>query len=335
MASEETDATPATRRSIAPWLALGVAVSAGAIVLAIRDIDLAEVGDAIEGASMGLFLAGVVLILLSYPFLALRWRSLATLLGPPGPGRMLELVMIGAAVNNALPARLGEVARSLGLARTTRRPVLESFGTVVVDRVADAVLFTVLFGATVAVSPTPGWVRWVGVGGALITVAAVGLLVGVAFFTGRRGGPPPDRRWLRHVFALAEGFRCVRSTGAAVRALVLSVVAWAVWVAGAWLVGDAIGFRLSLTEVLMLVALLGLGSAVPSAPGFIGTYHWIAASAVGLFGVTRPDALAYAVLLHAAWFIPTTVIGSLLMVRWGLGFAALRRVSLTSRTAEA
>jgi uncharacterized membrane protein YbhN (UPF0104 family) len=99
---------------------------------------------------------------------------------------------------------------------------------------------------------------------------------------------------------------------------------------GAWFVAESIGIRLSLPEVLFTTGLLGLGSAVPSAPGFIGTYHWIAASAVGLFGVGGADALAFAVLLHAAWFIPTTIAGSILMVRWGLGFAALRRISMTT-----
>jgi hypothetical protein len=46
--------------------------------------------------------------------------------------------------------------------------------------------------------------------------------------------------------------------------------------------------------------------------------------------VAGADALAFAVLLHAAWFVPTTVAGSILMVRWGLGYATLRRVSLST-----
>jgi glycosyltransferase 2 family protein len=317
-------------RSVLPVLLLGALVSAGAILLATRGIELGEVAAAIGDANPWPLAVGAALMLASYPVLAVRWRSIASDLGPPPSPQMLELVLIGSAVNNALPARLGEVARSVGLGRSARRPVLQSFGTVVVDRVADVVFFAVVFGATVAVSPTEGWVRWVGLGGAAITVGALAVLAGVAVAMGRRTGDPPTGRLTRHLYTLGEGLRCVRTPAAAARALVLTALAWGSWMVGLWFIADSLAIRLSVAEVLFTTGLLGLGSAVPSAPGFIGTYHWIAASSLGLFGVAGADALAFAVLLHAAWFVPTTVAGSILMVRWGLGYATLRRVSLST-----
>lgn len=315
---------------------VGGLLSLAGIVLATRDIDLPEVGAAISEASLAGLALGVIAILASYPLLALRWRSIAADLGPPAAPKMVELVLIGAAVNNALPARLGEVARSVGLGREARRPVLQSLGTVVVDRVADVVFFALAFGATVAVSPTPGWVRLVGTAGAALTVLAVGAIAAASLIVRRRAGRERSTGAIRrHLLTLAEGLRCVRSRRVLARALGLTAAAWGVWMAGAWLVGESLGVVLSPAELLFTTGLLGLGSAVPSAPGFIGTYHWIAASAVGLFGVGSSDALAFAVLLHAAWFVPTTIVGCLLMVRWGLGLATLRRASLTSRPAEA
>lgn len=318
-----------------PWLIVGGIISAASLVLATRGIHLADVADAIEAASPLPLVAGVLLILASYPLLALRWRGIAADLHPPPATRMLELVLIGTAVNNALPARLGEVARSVGLARSANAPVLRAFGTVVVDRVADVLFFAAAFAATVAFSPTPGWVRWVGLGGTVITVVLVGVLVGVAVAMARRPtSAAPPGRFMTQVLNFAEGLRCVRTAGAAARALLWTAGAWGVWMLGAWCIGDSIGIRLSVSEIVFTTALLGLGSAVPSAPGFIGTYHWIAASALGLFAVGGADALAFAVLVHAAWFIPTTVIGSVLMVRWGLSFAELRRVSITRAPAR-
>jgi glycosyltransferase 2 family protein len=209
--------------------------------------------------------------------------------------------------------------------------VMQSFGTVVVDRVADVVFFAIAFGATVTVSPTPGWVRWVGVGGSLLTGVLVAAIAVAAVVMSRRAGrDAPDGRIRRHLVTLGEGLRCVRTARGAARALLLTALAWGVWMIGAWLIAGSLDVDLSATQVLFTTGLLGLGSAVPSAPGFIGTYHWITASALGLFGVGGADALAFAVLLHAAWFIPTTVVGSVLMARWGLGFRALRRTSLSA-----
>jgi uncharacterized protein (TIRG00374 family) len=315
-------------------LVVGGGLSIAGIVLATRGIDLGEVGSAISDATPLWLAFGALAILASYPLLALRWRIIATDLRPPILSKMVELEFIGAAVNNALPARLGEVARSVGLARESSRPVLQAFGTVVVDRVADVVFFAVAFGATVAVSPTPSWVRWLGVAGAILTVLAVVTIALVSLWLRRSVDQKPDGALRRQLLSLAEGLRCVRTPGIFWRSMALTGAAWGVWMAGAWLVGESLGITLSLPELLFTTSLLGLGSAVPSAPGFIGTYHWIAASALGLFGVGSSEALAFAVLLHAAWFVPTTLVGCLLMVRWGLDFAGLRRASVASQPVE-
>jgi uncharacterized membrane protein YbhN (UPF0104 family) len=60
---------------------------------------------------------------------------------------------------------------------------------------------------------------------------------------------------------------------------------------------------------------LNLGVAIPSSPGFIGTYQWLGVSALGNLGVGHADAFAFSVLMHATWFIPTTVAGGALILR--------------------
>jgi uncharacterized membrane protein YbhN (UPF0104 family) len=74
---------------------------------------------------------------------------------------------------------------------------------------------------------------------------------------------------------------------------------------------------------------LNLGSAVPSSPGYVGTYEWLGVAALGLLGVDNELALAFTILLHAAWYVPTTVVGGLALCARGL--ARLRPVSRESR----
>jgi uncharacterized membrane protein YbhN (UPF0104 family) len=90
--------------------------------------------------------------------------------------------------------------------------------------------------------------------------------------------------------------------------------------AGAWCAARSLDVELPLVGVLFTTGVLGLGSAVPSAPGFIGTYHWIAASSLELFDAAPADALAFAVLLHAMWFLPTTLAGIIVAVKMGQPF---------------
>jgi glycosyltransferase 2 family protein len=320
--------------SMLSLLACGLVVSGVAVWLVTRGVSLSDVGDAVASANPGWLLLGVVCILSSYPLLGLRWTAIVRQTADPPRERMVELVLVGAAVNNLLPGRLGEVARAFGLSRLVRRPLLECFGTVVVDRIADLVLFAACLFTTVWTAPDARWVHWIAIGGAIMTGVCVVALAVVAVVLRRRGDRPlPDRGVLHHVGAFLRGLDTVPIRAVILRVAAYTVAAWGIWIVGAWAIGRSVGVPLTVPEVLFATGIIGLGSAIPSAPGFVGTYHWLAASAVGLYGVGGADALAFAVLLHAAWFVPTTLVGSGIMVRRGLTPGALRKVSLRAARA--
>jgi uncharacterized membrane protein YbhN (UPF0104 family) len=80
---------------------------------------------------------------------------------------------------------------------------------------------------------------------------------------------------------------------------------------------------------------VNLGSALPSSPGFVGTYQWLVVAALELFSVARSDAFAVSVLLHAAWYVPTTLAGLVLATAVGASWrpAQPRRVGSTGEHA--
>ena len=82
----------------------------------------------------------------------------------------------------------------------------------------------------------------------------------------------------------------------------------------AWLVASWLG-RAHPLEVLLVTAVPNPGVAIPSSPGFIGTYQWLGVAALGNLGVGHADAFAFSVLMHAAWYLPTTFAGVVLALR--------------------
>jgi hypothetical protein len=305
---------------------VGIALSAAALWLALRNVDLGELRDAITGASVAPLGLGTVLILATFPLLGLRWHAVAGDRAGRRP-TMIELTLNGAAVNNVLPGRLGELARAAGLARDTRRSAFAAFGTVVIDRLTDLSILAACLVATVLWSPVPDWVRWivaVGSATALGGVAVTAVIVAAV----RRRGVPTRGRWRARLGAFAQGLDCVDSWRAAARVALWAVGVWAAWMTGAWLVARSVGVAMTVIEIVFMTGIVGLGSALPSAPGFIGTYHWLASSTLVLYGVARPEALAFAVLVHASWFVPTTLVGCALMLRRGITWNSLRSVSL-------
>jgi len=60
---------------------------------------------------------------------------------------------------------------------------------------------------------------------------------------------------------------------------------------------------------LLLIAGMGLGSALPSTPGYVGIYQFVAVTVLVPFGFSRSDALAYSLVLQAFGYVWITFWG--------------------------
>lgn len=114
---------------------------------------------------------------------------------------------------------------------------------------------------------------------------------------------------------------------------VYTALLWITTAAGVILIAE--GFQLGLpweAAWLILVA-LAFGVSVPSAPGFVGTFHYSAMVCLLLYGVPRPEALSYAILLHATNILPVLFLGLTLLWGEGLTLGGLARMSSKAQAA--
>jgi uncharacterized protein (TIRG00374 family) len=307
--------TAGQRRSVLVGLVLGIPLSAVFLVLALRNVDLAEVEEALRGSRLPLLLAAVAAMACVYVLQATRWRLIAATPGVP-LARMTEMVVGGVACNNVLPGRLGDLFRARWLGKAARIPGGRALATVVLDRGADVLTLVVFLVASLLFVADASWVRWIVVGGIVLLICLAALLLFARSYTssrsrGRRQGRSRLRRIVRD---LVEGLAEPLGRRRAAAVALLSLGAWGSWAVAAWLVARSVGVELSPAEALFTTAVLNLGVAIPSSPGFIGTYQWLAVSALGLFGIAREDALAFSILMHAVWYVPTTFAGGVMLL---------------------
>lgn len=310
-----------------PWLisGLGLLVSAAMLWLAVRGVNLGDVRRSLEAADLPLVLAAALLAPLPWVLIGERWHRISRSMDPPSRTTMVELVFVGAAVNNCLPGRLGDVARGAGLAKDTGRSFTQALGTIVLDRGADLLFFAACFGVTAILFPVEDWVVVVGIGTLVVVIGGVALAAAV-MLAARRPSTGTGRlaRLLPHVRGLASGIGILRGRADYATVIAWTVLAWLVLFAGNWCVARSMGVTLGIGEVVFLTTVISLGTALPSLPGFVGTFHWVASSSLQLFGVDPATSLAIAVLMHALAFVPTTVIGLPLMLRRGVRWGSLR-----------
>jgi glycosyltransferase 2 family protein len=309
---------------------VGVPIGLVFLWLAVRNADLDAVRATLREADVGLVALAIASFGVVYFFQSARWRRIAAT-----PlvrlARFYEMTVSGVAVNNVLPGRIGDFLRARWLGVDSGMAGGKAFGTVILDRAFDLVVLVGLLIVGIAAVASSGWLVQLAAAGAVVVLGIAGVLLLSRIYIGRRERDRRERGLVRRlvrdtVERLAEplGRRHL------VVWLVLSLAAWALWAVAALLVARSLGIELSLTEALFVTAVLNLGSAVPSSPGYVGTYEWLGVASLGLLGIDHEPALAFTILVHAAWYVPTTLFGAVaLAVRGSKQFR--RRVGAGQR----
>ena len=81
----------------------------------------------------------------------------------------------------------------------------------------------------------------------------------------------------------------------------------------------ALGVSLPFAGALLVVGVGALGTSIPSAPGYVGTYELAASATAGALGASGAAALGLAVVLHATTLLPVALSGAVALLLMGRG----------------
>lgn len=239
-----------------------------------------------------------------------RWHRLV---GRGTRADAYALTTVGYMGNNALPARAGDILKAMLTAHHGGVARRQAFGTLVAERLLDAIALGLVFAVVVAAGDLP-----LGLSGATVALLA-GVLALAAAAVLRLA---PRARGL--LAALLRPSRdLIGARGAAL--LALSALLWFVEGAVYAVLGHVAGVPLSLSDGMYVMALANVAAMIPAAPGYIGTFDAAVVVGVRLAGAgASAVALPYVVLVRFVLFVPITLVGLvLLLARYG-GIATAR-----------
>lgn len=297
--------------------------------LATRRVDFHAAWGATRNTSLGWLVVGVVLINAALVPMAVRWKIATEGIvdRPPPVGSFLQVVVCSQAANNVVPARPGDILRVLWLGRVSGVGAASAAASMLADRALDVLALCLVIAVGFPFVRHETWVLGVGIAGLAGCLVLIGLWAWCRHLADRRvaGAPTPEtgpiRRQLSR-FSLAFGG--LLTARRAVRMAAWTAVLWAIWAVGAWAIAQAMDLNLTPLQVLFATAVLNVGLAIPSSPGFVGTYQWLIINALALFAIGRDQAFAYAIVQQLAWFVPQTLVGLILLPRVGMSLGRLR-----------
>jgi uncharacterized membrane protein YbhN (UPF0104 family) len=255
-----------------------------------------------------------------------RWHMI--LLRAGIPASMVDaqaLIVVGYMGNTVLPARGGELLRIFFLGRRTGSSRVTILGTIVAERLLDALALLVMLGVLLAIVTASG-AHDLSHPSTLALVAASVVLAGALLLLGAwwmaRAGH--FRGLSSRVVSLTLATRNLLSA----QGLLLGLLTVPIWVGEGfiyWLVGAALHLPLDFAQSCFLVVLSSLVATIPAAPGYAGTYDAAIQLGLGALGVHGGRAISFGLLVRLVIFVPITLAGLVLLVlRYG-GLSSLVR----------
>lgn len=316
------------------WTPLGFLVSAVALYLAFRNVDFRDVWDALRGAAYLWIVPAASLIVVSLFLRAVRWRLLFYPRDDLRFGSVFGSMNTGYFVNTVLPARLGEVVRAVLLARLEDVRVGHALSTVIVERVLDLLTTIAILALLIPFVDLPQeYVTPLLIGTILVVLALAGMIVAGAFprLTHRLAGLLTrflSERWADRLHGLIDsfldGFSVLSNPGVALRLAGLSVIIWLTIALAMECMLLAFHFNLSPAAPMFVLALISLSFIVPSSPGHVGLFQFVAVEALTQgFDVDRNTALGFALVTNLVSFAPPALLGLWFVWRSGLSIGRL------------
>ncbi|MBM3158873.1 MAG: flippase-like domain-containing protein [Bacteroidetes bacterium] len=287
--------------------------------LSLRELDREkwqQLSSSVQNAKLWLVIPVSFLLLLSHYLRGIRWKLLIDPLGYKiKPINSFLTVLIGYLVNLGVP-RLGEFIRCTFLSRYEKVEVEKLVGTVIVERLFDAVCLLIVFGLTWGLQPDL-YERFSSVLTSNSQTATAGnpyfnwlILAFLLLFTGwiiwkkKKLTDLVDQVLI--VFnRVLNGLLSVRKLKKPRSFLLLTLAIWVLY-----LLSGYIGFMAfdatrvyGITEALTILSVGSIGMII--SPGGIGIYAYLILQTMQAYGLDYTNALAFGWIL---WLVQTAVI---------------------------
>jgi uncharacterized protein (TIRG00374 family) len=254
----------------------------------------------------------------SYFVRAYRWRILLNTDATFSIATVFLATMAGYLGNSFLPARAGEFVRTYIISSRSTLSKTYVLTTALSERMVDAIVLVLASSVVLlGVNPKPGWLA--DVSHTTAAIAGAGLLtIAIVPHTGDlverllRAIPMPEglrKRLLELAAQILLGLRTFHSPTRLAGFGFWTVVVWSLDSCTVMAGGYALGIELPFRVALLLIAGLGLGSALPSTPGYVGIYQFVTVSILAPFGVSHDDALAYSFVMQALGYVVVVALG--------------------------
>lgn len=322
---QENNSQQGSGSSALTWL--GLVFSLACLYWLYKSVDMVELKNTLLSADWRYLVLCISMMAVSYVVRAERWKYFFPTDIKVDLWPSLRCLVIGFFMNNILPARMGEVARSIYGGKAFKTSRMTVLATVAGERLADAMvisgLFVLLFsilGLGLGFGPARPF-YFVAIG-----FFAVGVVTWIYVFLREKLESRVSRLVVKINLRLVEkiwkklqkftiGLVPMTELTRLSPILFYSLIIWGIELSVYIVVSKAFGLELSWGMASLYLACANFSSLIPSSPGGIGVIEAITAGVVSQTGVSKELALAVIATQHLMQILVVGIPGVIFVLK--------------------
>ena len=322
---------------------IGFFLSLFFLAIFFRKIDLTSIWNSFQQVDYLYLLPFIVINLFSVWIRARRWEYLLAPIKKIKISTLFYATAIGFMANNILPARVGELVRAYVLGSKERISKTTSFATIVVERLFDGFTILSIFLVVILLMPFPPdrsriftqhHIKMAGFLSFFLYLIILGLLLALHFhnakanrligFFLKRLPQGVAHKISKTIESFVLGLEVLQRTKDMGVIIGYSCLLWVVNSLSYYFIFMAFHLDLPVLAAFFLLVVLTFGVSIPSAPGYIGTFHWACAAALIFLGIEVNLAKSFSLLTWFVGFIPTVILGLFALGKEGMSLRQLK-----------
>jgi len=311
---------------------LGFLISVLLLYFSLKDIQFRDIYTILKNADYRLIFIPTCFILLASLFSSFKWSKIA--------GNRVRVkntfvaLIIGLFINNVLPARIGEVVRGYVLSKKEGLSFSFALSTVLIDRLFDLIGLLLI---TFTFFPKQNLPHQISNAIYLLIILLTVCITVFILFSNKKATHiivdklydihrPAFAKIGKRIYEIHENLARIKSPLTVLYYIFIAFIQWLCMSAALYFVTIIIGLSLNFFYIPFICALLNMGIAVPSSPGYIGVYQFILVYLLAIFDIPKSQGFTTSILFHASWYIPYNIMGFFFLLKEHIKIKELKKI---------
>lgn len=269
--------------------------------------------------------AAIIADVCVYLLHAWRWRLLLLPVGRVPFFQAVQSIYVGLFANEVLPLRAGELIRCFLLSKFTDIPLSVTFASALIERIFDGIWLLTCFFVCLHMGKLPS----VLLHGGYILAVLIGVCTLILAYAMYAKQQSLDLvfgiSWPKWFNTLIEDLHLIGHSRYLYFSMLVSGMYMFAQILPIYMLVRANGLDVPWTASFTMMVLLRLSSIVPQAPGNLGSFQWVTARTLIMFGLASAHAKRFSLILWAILTIPLIVIGFVALALEGINMTHLQK----------